>query len=208
MVRADLQVTGHAAIDSSPFCNRDRGVHIYLMNAKGVVVGPAVAVMLGRENIVTGRNSGEIQWNGQSRLLILYNRSCSGVSNGLVPFPIPSDGDRVEAGFAERRQYQGQINVYRRQQKRWLIILRTPAIGAMAAKIKRKGSDSRRFRARRSPGGYLSQKKTDKQTCAAGGGDHPVAEPRLAACSILRTQIEELWQAMATIDYVLHTCIG
>jgi hypothetical protein len=31
------------------------------MNAKGVVVGPAVAIMLGRENIVAGRSSGEIQ---------------------------------------------------------------------------------------------------------------------------------------------------
>jgi hypothetical protein len=31
------------------------------MNAKRVVVGSAVAVMLGRENIVAGRSSGEIQ---------------------------------------------------------------------------------------------------------------------------------------------------
>jgi hypothetical protein len=80
-------------------------------------------------------------------------------------------------------------------------------ISAMAAKIKREGSDSRRFRACGSPGGYLSQKKTNKQTCGAGGGNHPVAEPRLAACSNPRAQIKELWQAMVTIDHVLHTCI-
>jgi hypothetical protein len=76
------------------------------MNAKGVGVGPAVAIMLGSENIVAGRSSGEIQGNGQSRLLILNNRNGSGVSNGLVAFTIPSDGDRVEAGFAKRRQDQ------------------------------------------------------------------------------------------------------
>jgi hypothetical protein len=46
MVRANLQVTGHAAIDLSRFCNRDGSIHGLLMNAKGVVVGAAVAVML------------------------------------------------------------------------------------------------------------------------------------------------------------------
>jgi hypothetical protein len=63
------------------------------MNAKGVVVGSAVAVavMLSRENIVAGRSSGEIQWNGQSRLLMLNNRTCSGIGNGLVFIPILSE---------------------------------------------------------------------------------------------------------------------
>jgi hypothetical protein len=63
------------------------------MNTKGVVVGPAVAVMLGRENIVAGRSSGEIQWNGQSCLLILDNRIGSGIDDGWVSFPFPSDRD-------------------------------------------------------------------------------------------------------------------
>jgi hypothetical protein len=54
--------------------------------------------------------------NGQSRVLMLNHRNGSGISIGLVSFPIPSDGDRVQAGFGKWRQYQRQIDACRRQQ--------------------------------------------------------------------------------------------
>jgi hypothetical protein len=141
--------------------------------------------------------------NGYSRLLIRDHRNGSGIGNGLVSFAIPSDGDRVQPGFAKRRQYQRQIDACRRHQKRGLILLRTATIGAMAAKIEREGSDGPRFRACGSPGDYVSQKKTNKQTCGTSGDDQRIADCRAAALRILRVQVEELWQTMVTIDHVL-----
>jgi hypothetical protein len=74
------------------------------MKAEGVVVGPAVAIMFRRENIVAGRSSGKIQWNGQARLVILNDRNGSGIGHG--PRRLRTDDRRLLTGLTVGLPYE------------------------------------------------------------------------------------------------------